>query len=54
MPTAMTKPMMWAIGRLITASSSRKPTGASPATFMASRPLWRSSAPFGLPVVPDV
>ena len=55
MPSATANPMMWAIGRLTTAVSWRMPAGSSvPAITPLSRPLWVSSTPLGLPVVPDV
>ena len=54
-PTRAAKPMMWAMGRPTTASSRRSQSGlAAPALTAPIRARWVSSAPFGLPVVPEV
>ena len=54
-PMSTAKPMMWATGRAITASSRWRRAGHS--TALATWPTsarWVRAAPFGLPVVPDV
>ena len=52
---AMAKPMMWATGRAITGSSRWSPVGpGAPSGHAAEQARWVSSAPLGLPVVPDV
>ena len=54
-PISTAKPMMWATGSAITASSRCSRAGHS--TALATCPTsarWVSAAPFGLPVVPDV
>ena len=54
-PSSVTKPMMWATGRLMTASSRRSGPGqAAPEATWPTSARWVSSAPLGAPVVPEV